>query len=399
MDASALDSPAAAPPGQRCLTRRRWIVFVAVTLLVAPIVPLLAAEILFRVFPGLLPHELQVQLALAGTTQSLYAADPVLEHRAVPGFDADIPHGECPHHVCTVSLPRLPAEWGFRTPPLDADRPIDTVVVGDSMAFGYGVAEDQTLAGLLREDSAGDGQVVNLGLSNKTGSVQYELILRRFLEVYRPRQVVIMHFENDYTDNAFFVDWQGRFADDPSLAYPRSRELNGRGRFQSLRRLKRQSLTATLLVNAARKLTSDRQPIAGAKVEYAISPEVLEIVDPENDAAARGCELGFAALQRMISSCRDASAAVTVVMIPSKEQALAPEDEVERYTRFYRRTAAFCREEGVCVVELLEPFRHYVRSQHLYFAVDGHCTAAGHALAHRQLRSTVAAKSGQSHRH
>jgi hypothetical protein len=352
----------------------------------------LAAEILFRAFPGLLPHELQVQLALAGTTRALYAADPVLEHRAVPGFDADIPHGECPHHVCAVSIPRLPAEWGFRTPPLDPARPIDTVVVGDSMAFGYGVAEDQTLAGLMREDSAGGGQVVNLGLSNKTGTMQYELILCRFLKEYRPRQVVIMHFENDYTDNAFFADWQHRVADDPSFAYPHSREPGRRGQFQPLRRLKRQSLAATLLANAARKLATGKQRIAGTKQDYVISPEVLEIVAPENDAAARGCELGLAALQRMIASCRDASAAVTVVMIPSKEQALAPEDELERYTRFYRRTAAFCREQGAIVVDLLDDFRREIHTQQLYFAIDGHMTGAGHAEAHRMLRTSIAAR-------
>lgn len=392
MDASTTDGEAGTNSRRCNASRKKRLVFAAVALLATSALTVLGVEGAFRLFPGLLPYEVRVQTALQDSVERLYAADPVLEHRAVPGFDAEVPHRECPHHVRTVSLPHMPPEWGFRTPPLDPDRPVHAAVLGDSFAFGYGVAKEEMLAGLLRAERTASGQVVNLGLSNMTGTLQYEMILDRFLAHYRPVEVIILHFENDYTDDDFFHKWQRLAEQDPSLAYPASRHLNVSDNPGPLVRLKRRSICASLLANAVHKLEARGRRVDGDGAAYVPSPEVLQIVAEDNAEARRGCELGIAALGRMFAACGDASADVTVVMIPSKEQALLPEEELGKYLQFYRRTAAFCRDQGVTVVDTLEAFRRHVRTQQLFFAVDGHWTAAGHALAHRLLRASIASR-------
>ena len=84
---------------------------------------------------------------------------------------------------------------GFRNP---AGRPVDgTLLLGDSLVYGHGVEEQEGLASQLESDYGRD--VYNLSRQGDS-LYQHYVLLRAYLEPFRPETVVIFVFHNDYQD-------------------------------------------------------------------------------------------------------------------------------------------------------------------------------------------------------
>ncbi len=115
------------------------------------------AEVSLRAFPGLMPEELQLRLHWRETSRPVTLPDPYLGYIYPPNHVARIerPHGDFAFTFTTD-------EHGFRNPSPWPER-AGIVVLGDSMAFGYGVDDDQTWTTLLAARLPGN-RIINLGL-------------------------------------------------------------------------------------------------------------------------------------------------------------------------------------------------------------------------------------------
>lgn len=91
---------------------------------------------------------------------------------------------------------------GFRGPEIDLDKPegvTRVLMVGDSLVFGWGVSQEETMAHLLEAKlNAGGGrfEVVNLGVGNYNTTMEVELFKERGLPL-KPDAVVLVFFVND----------------------------------------------------------------------------------------------------------------------------------------------------------------------------------------------------------
>src|ERR687892_2129263 len=116
-----------------------------------------AAESLLRLFPGLMPEAAQLRIHWQDLSEPVTQADPYLGH-VYPANHVDQierPGGDFAFTYTTD-------EHGFRNPSPWPDR-ADIVVLGDSMAFGYGVDDEEAWTTLLA-DQLPAARIINLGL-------------------------------------------------------------------------------------------------------------------------------------------------------------------------------------------------------------------------------------------
>ena len=144
---------------------------------------------------------------------------------------------------------------GFRNPP---GTPTDVLLLGDSLIYGHGVEETETVAHFLRVDH-GVG-AYNMG---RQGAALYDeyVLLRTFLPELSPRSVVLFVFLNDFDDLEVYRT-TGEIRTMPEIDqvdYPGVREWNRRlpERFPNrLRRWLWRRPSLRLLLSAAKELRS-----------------------------------------------------------------------------------------------------------------------------------------------
>lgn len=85
-------------------------------------------------------------------------------------------------------------QWGFRNPPESA---MEILLMGDSMIYGQGVDEKQTAAHVLRQDY--HVPVYNMSRTGDSLLQQY-VLLRTYLDEFKPKRVVFLVFINDFAD-------------------------------------------------------------------------------------------------------------------------------------------------------------------------------------------------------
>ena len=385
-------------------------------LLVASIfLTLLLTEGMFALFPDLLPEPIRRHLDVSAgrTAKSIYERayehDPILEHRAMLGFVGREETSELSFEFRTVALPGL-EPWGWRSEEFDPKRSLDFIILGDSFATGYGVEQAETLAGRIIDDYRRQGkQAFNLGLSNNTGTLQYEIILRKALEHYSPKKVLLMHFENDYIENSFFSKWKQarRSGDSPDTRFPQSRGLwasvcaaqqdadSGVSVPREPRRMF--SRTRTLLYRRSAvwnilrcslhlhpySLAQSGEFIGFGEVGYIASHEFrVQATAHDRPCVRRGYEQARGALIRIKEMLDRRGIELCVMLIPLKESLLDPVDaDVDQFHVGRNSMAALCEEAGVKVIDPLASWQSLAREQQIYFPADGHWTSTGHRLA------------------
>ncbi len=83
--------------------------------------------------------------------------------------------------------------FGFRNPDKIWDEKIDTVIIGDSFAEGQCVDYEKSIAGFLNKN-----KIKTLSLaSGGNSSIHYASLAKIYLDVIKPKNVVLLFFEND----------------------------------------------------------------------------------------------------------------------------------------------------------------------------------------------------------
>ena len=256
---------------------------------------------------------------------------------------------------------------GYRdTEPAAGSKVRRIVLLGDSVAFGLGVSQDRIFAGLLerrlREKTGRPWDVANLAVFAYNTADELAALKEDGVTL-RPELVVVEFLMNDFAIPAS----AGGPAPPPSLG---DRLIAAKNRLvyrSAFYRRLHQAATGLvyLAVHDARRrwfpgTLNDAQP----RVELAM----LEAT-PDDQAIA-----AFRALAEIRDTARSAGARTLVLLMP---------DEVQLYTAQYdginRRVTAFCRQEGIAMVDALPVLRSSPDRTDLY--LDGvHLTEAGHQL-------------------
>lgn len=162
--------------------RRRWVTRVG-SIILGLAVGLLVAEYAFSARDdGAFPH------------LNCYIASDTLGVALEPGTTTRIAFQENPATDVSIN------SEGFRGPEWGEAGEDEILVVGDSQAFGLGVADDETLAASLAELTG--RPAINGGVPTY-GPLEYSAVARRLLEARQPSTVVyVINMANDFFEHS-----------------------------------------------------------------------------------------------------------------------------------------------------------------------------------------------------
>lgn len=166
---------------------------------VSALVALAAGEGVLRLFPDLLPEEAQIRLEWARAESPVQTLPhPYVGYIGRPDTLIETSGGE-------VDFAFVSDENGFRNPSPWPDS-VEVLIVGDSQAMGYGVADEDVWVNVLR-DGLGPNRVITLGMAGAAPQ-QYTRLYETFGVDLAPRVVLFGLFPgNDLMDARQFADW------------------------------------------------------------------------------------------------------------------------------------------------------------------------------------------------
>ena len=272
------------------------------------------AELFFRMFPQYLGEEAQLRLhwqevGQSEAAQSMAVADPRFGYLYRPHFTGRTNLGDLDFTFHTD-------EHGFRNSSPWPER-ADVVVVGNSLAFSYGVDDDQAWPRLVANALSGT-RIITLGLPG-FGPQQYLRVLESFGLGLHPKLVLFMLFSgNDLGDTDRFQRWLDA---DTRLTY---QEWQAGG---AVRGLLERSRLVTFLRGVRKSLSARVQDSTiefpgGARVQLAptVLQSNLEMAHPGDPTF----ELAMATIERARALSREQGSQFLVLLMPTKEEVYLP---------------------------------------------------------------------------
>ncbi|HET6468640.1 MAG TPA: SGNH/GDSL hydrolase family protein [Geminicoccaceae bacterium] len=337
-----------------------------------------AVEAAFRLFPQLATEEValrmhwrEVQDARGPASERATVPDPKIGFLYRPNYRGEIRRNELGFGYTTDAN-------GFRNP-TPVEPPADIVILGDSMAFGYGVEDDQTWSALLAR-ARPELSIVNLGMIG-AGPQQYQRIYERFGAPLRPRLVLFTLFPgNDVFDANLFDRWR-REGGGRTFAEWRY-ESPDRGLRGLLESWLDGSYVYQLLRDARRRLAT---PFAGRTLSLAdgqqvrLAPAVYASNVARSDPAHLDFRLVMAAVEATRREVEAAGAKFMVLLVPTKELVYLPlvgESAPDPLPAF----AAELERQGISFLDLTPPLQTEALERAVYFEVDGHPNALGYRI-------------------
>ncbi len=331
------------PPARTIRARRRLLLFIPAALAGALLIAAMAGELLVRVLVGTpMPERLPLM-----TVQ----ASPWRGYGMVPGGD----HFTYHHPVRVNNL-------GLRGSDVGPPEPGETrvLMLGDSLTYGQGVADDDTvpavLERLLTGDRARPARVINGGLRGYATNQEVGLLVE-LGPVIRPDVVVLMWYWNDLEEGNIEGTWE-RLTRSGPVAFDTWARMEG----DTLTRWRRQqwlrrSALLMLLHDVRNRLTAGEQ--AG-------------VTDPD-----AGMERLDRHLARLTELTAELGARPVLATVPDPN-ALSG----EHFSRAWAATArSMASRHGIAAVDLEPPLRElFLRLGRLpVLAFDGHYDARANA--------------------
>jgi len=143
--------------------------------------------------------------------------DEVLGHARLPGYRGTVRRTEYSYAVRSNSM-------GFRDEELPASKPSNeyrVMVLGDSIAAGYGVVEKERFTELIEDQfNSGEGddagptlRMVNAAIGGH-GTIQSRMVFEQFAEQVDPDAVLLVFsVNNDFENNKRVFNWQSGLED------------------------------------------------------------------------------------------------------------------------------------------------------------------------------------------
>jgi hypothetical protein len=380
---------------------------------------LLFIEIVFRLLPGFLPLEVQLRTGRTGRNladlameryqkayYALFYNDPYLGVAYKPNLNVTLRgHPDYTYHMRTVTLGY--EGIGFRDDGIHG--PVYAVAVGDSFTAGEGVEEEETWVERLQERVGQD--VINLGVS-RYASTQNERMLIRYGLPLRPRLVLWGFFPNDFYGEWIIRRWLASGEPDidvwwaenmenapspnPDQAVPAQKKAAPAEFGSGLRGfLHHHSISYELLKFGLRLGDYRRQGEVGpdgsllyndARLHLAFRPDAWERWLNQDETTIRQTQEPIRAARQEAEA---QGAAFVLLLFPCKEAVywdllkprLSDPNRLD-LERPMRLMLDFCTAERLRCLDLTPAFRQRAaQGEQLYFRLDGHWNAAGHALA------------------
>ena len=325
--------------------------------------------------------------------------DDYLGYRMLPGMRESIPGPGGLYTAEIVSL-GFPDGAGFRDDGITP--PVDSVFIGDSFVWGFGVELADSISERYEHLTGRDA--VNLGMTSWTSPTQYARILARYGVPLQPKFAFMEALiENDFGDLPTFAAWE---ASDTTKSYPEWMTDQSRG-------YKPDTLSYKLRRflydhTALGRFVSDRvqfgikdeaRPVEGDIFHITAGGLDLYLDRREMPAPLDKPDAGQIALFRTALEDSRVTAAkngirLVVFIVPTKEMVYQDRfpDPALRAAVDWRYVALrqLVAETGIESIDLLPPLRAAARGEQLYFARDTHWNARGHAVAAQAIADYVA---------
>ena len=281
-------------------------------------------------------------------------------------------------------------EDGYRGPRVPIERSagvLRVLVLGDSVAFGYGVAEEKSFPRLLEQRLGRQvpTEVVNLGVSGYNAFNQAALFEGRGAR-YRPDLVLVAFCVNDLNDPTVHFDAQTRLRlgaiPDEAFPDPAWRQRYASAGTGLLDEVCRSSLLCGRVKQAGRALRSDGSE--GERLSDTVAPRALG-----RGPARRWLAENYGRIHQRADAI---GARFAVVVFPHREQ-------VERQTGpgLQAELTALSREVGFEMIDLFPAFHQAAaRARESLFLDLWHPTAAGHAVAAEVIHAELLARSWET---
>lgn len=344
-------------------------------LAVTVVVALGLGEGVLRLWPQLMPEEFALrQHWRAVNEREVSQGDPYLGFRFPPHYQGRFERdgGEFAFTYTTDG-------HGFRNPWPWPER-ADIVVVGDSMAFGYGVEDDRTWTALLADRLPGTG-IINLGLVGAAPQ-QYLRAFERYGQDLQPKIVLFCLFPgNDLGDAGRFDQWLQAGAKGNYRLWRQDGAAGAGAR--GPHRLLEQSYLVAFLRSVPARISAR---LSGQTIELAdggrlqLAPAVYDrnatLAQPDHPYF----RLVIDAIERTRALAAESDSAFLVLLVPTKEEVYLPLLDQPPPPG----TAPFADYFSANALPYLDLTPHFQAAAatgvQLFFEIDGHPNAAGYRL-------------------
>jgi lysophospholipase L1-like esterase len=372
-------------------TSTRRSVFLPAVLLIACGILLAVAmtEAVLRFAPGLLSVELQQ--IIEAEPDNLGVSHPFIGYLHKPN-NALIITGRDFRAVAHTD------GYGFRNSWPWPEK-AEVVTLGDSVAFGYGVEDDQAWPAIMAKGLS-HNRLINLALIG-AGPQQYLRVYETFGTKLNPKLLLVGFLvRNDFWDADIFDRWLksgagGNYMVWRDFGRPKSTTLSleqpVRNLLSSLlwrgHLLASESRLYNLLIyvrkylkGAAAPNTKIFQAPGGTRLELELRDFAIKTVGAQ--PGTREFEISVDALERLQSVANANGIKVLVVLQPSKEEVYLPlMGDTTRDADPGRPLREMLQRLDIPYIDLLPDFRsRAAKGEVLFFETDGHPNPGGHAL-------------------
>jgi len=356
---------------------------------------------------------------IEGSAAGAYATDdPVVGFKPCPGFRGRFVHPEYGGETVTLSA------QGFRGDDVPAEKPAGerrVAVLGDSIAFGLGVKDGETIASRLGPLLGPDYRAINASLPGY-GTLHELIVFSRDVAPLSPDVVIVAFYAgNDLDDNesrARRLEGAGLLSDWLVLDDEfREANLSGRRGGRSRKEAHEERRTNPLPIRRAYWDRSSAlfRTVAGridaflvgrglAEAPAVYNWQLLQAMEKNlSTAARRDFDLTGVILKALKDRVEASGGQLAVAVLPVKIQC-EPEAFESLCTRFRldparfdleqigRLVVASARERGIAAIDLLPALRAAIAAGEEPFYREGHLRALGHERVAETLASFLRAE-------
>ena len=347
------------------------------------------AEGLLRLFPSLVP--LEIQQTIRAKPEDYGLPHPYLGNLHKP-LSAGIIQSR---DFKTVN--RTDGH-GFRNP-WPWPKQAEIIVLGDSLAFGFGVEDNEAWPEILKQ-LLSNPSVINLGLIG-SGLTQYLRVYQTFGVALHPKLVIVgLFLGNDLWDTLKFDQWLKSKDGDNYMAWRDSVSehwsFNIREPVSSMKALLKGNSYCYNLLRVAYKDFQSRNDTRlfrfsdGSQIH--LSPREFAEMTQGASPDRPEYRLALKALREICSIAEQNGTQVLFAMQPSKEEVYLP-----LLGQSVRDPGAALRPEldkwGVGYLDLTPAFREHAKAgQRLFFDMDGHPNREGYRLTAEEIATYLKEK-------